>query len=134
MRVPDSRKFIHPLMFAPIPLNIVQFFIYIQFGGVINNLFQGIVLTAVSCICLQALLYYRRHKKEGTRFPYLHLLILISVILQYTMWTLSCYFWDASFENPYYYVAFAYDILIVFFAIAANKDYEAIGIKYPERM
>ncbi|MBP5608613.1 MAG: hypothetical protein J6X66_10170, partial [Lachnospiraceae bacterium] len=33
MRVPGSRKYFHPLMLLPIPLNIYQFSLYIAFGG-----------------------------------------------------------------------------------------------------
>ena len=40
MRCAESRRFFHPLMLLPVPLNAWQLTLYLQYGGVLNNLIQ----------------------------------------------------------------------------------------------
>ena len=58
----ETRKFFHPLMLVPIPLNIAQFLLYIRFGGYFNNAWQGIFCTGVAVLSLQGILYHRKHR------------------------------------------------------------------------
>ena len=78
MRDHDSRKFFHPVILLPIPLNIAQFILYIQYGGIFNNVWQVGFSTAIACFCIQSIAYYyRKKKKEGkASFPYFHALVL----------------------------------------------------------
>ncbi|MBQ7584521.1 MAG: response regulator [Lachnospiraceae bacterium] len=133
MRPPGSERYFHPLMLLPIPLNIWQFFIYLPYGGIANNLWEGITLTAVSCLCLQALLYYHKNKKAGVHFPHIQLLVLLFVATEYAMWTSSCFYWPYTDIHVYYFFAIVNYILMLFFAWAIGKDYEAEGLKYHEK-
>ncbi|MCR4909113.1 MAG: response regulator [Lachnospiraceae bacterium] len=129
MRAKDSRHFFHPLMLLPIPVNVVQFVLYIPFGGIINNIWQGVFLTLVECFCLQAIIYYFKNRKEGLHFPYSHTLIFFFTLTEYGMWTSSCFDWPDNVRNPYYYFAFANYLTLVFFAWAVGKDYELDGAR-----
>ena len=60
MRPEGAGKFFNPLILLPIPLNIYQFTLYLPFGGIINNVWQGLVLTAIACTCLQVILFVRK--------------------------------------------------------------------------
>lgn len=122
MRPEGSRRFIHPLMFIPIPLNIVQFFIYIQYGGIFNNIWEGVLATSVAVICLQVLLYYLKNKENGAEFPLLHLMLLLHILCEYGMWTASCFDWPSDALNPYYYFAFGDCAVLVFLAFAATRE------------
>ena len=133
MRSPESRRYFHPLMLLPIPLNIWQFTIYYPFGGLANNLWQVGLTTCSACICLQALLYYLKKRKEGACFPYTHLFVLIFLTLEYGQWTSSCFSWPSPSLNPYYYFAFAGYILMLFFSWAVEKDYFAKGLPRHEK-
>lgn len=130
---PKARRYFHPLMLVPIPLNVYQFFLYNQYGGLFNNLWSGLFLTAASVICIQGIMYYVRHRKEGVHFPYLQTFILLHVMLEYGMWTASCFGWESDSTNPYYYCEFAVYTLGIFFAWAAGKDDEAKGLMTPEK-
>ena len=133
MRDPRSRRYFHPLMLVPIPLNIVQFMIYIQFGGIFNNIWQVSLVTITAVLNIQAIMFYVKNRKNGVTFPYLHLFFLLAVITELGMWTSSCYFWSYDPLNPYYYCAFANYIVLILMPWAAGKDYTARGYKAPEK-
>ena len=135
MRDHDSRKFFHPVIFLPIPLNIAQFILYIQYGGIFNNVWQVGLSTAISCFCIQSIAYYyRKKKKEGKAFfPYFHALVLFFVFTEYGMWTASCFDWPSDLLNPYYYCAILGYITELFFAWGIKKEYEAYGLVYSEK-
>ena len=123
----QDSKFFHPLMLIPIPLNIMQFFIYIQYGGLFNNLWSCGLDTIVACICIGSLIYYMKNRESGVHFPYLHTFILIYITFQFAMWTVSCYAWPSEAKNPYLYLEFAYYLTGIFLPWAAGKDYAAEG-------
>lgn len=124
----DLKGFFHPLILLPIPLNICQFLIYIQYGGIFNNVWQVGFSTAVAVVCLRSIIYYIRNKESKPPFPYFHLIVLIFVGAEYGMWTCSCFFWFDSITNPYYIFAIISYILMLFFAWGVKKEYEAYGI------
>ncbi|MBR5407252.1 MAG: response regulator [Lachnospiraceae bacterium] len=126
-------KYINPLMFLPVPLNVLQFFIYIQYGGFLNNLYTLIIVTAIACISLNVILYWFKNRKSGAHFPYFHTVVLIYIAAEYGMWTSSCYAWPSDLLNPYYYSAYISYIVLVLFAWAVGKDYEAEGFEHPEK-
>ncbi|MBP5252376.1 MAG: response regulator [Lachnospiraceae bacterium] len=132
MRSEGSKRYFNPLMLLPIPLNLFQFFIYIQYGGLFNNIWQVGLSTIVVIICLQSILYYLKEKKNGEPVPYFHCIIIFYIFTQYVMWTASCYDWYSDFTNPYYYSCVAGYITEIFFAWAINKTYKSRGLEHAE--
>ncbi|MBR5376465.1 MAG: response regulator [Lachnospiraceae bacterium] len=125
MRVPESKRYFNPLMLIPIPVNVAQFILYIQYGGLFNNLWDGLFLTAVAVISMQGLLYYAKNRKEGARFPVFNLVVIIYIGLQYGMWTATCFYCYAWPIHPYFLCAFASYFAMLLFSWSIGKDYEA---------
>ncbi|MCR5590687.1 MAG: response regulator [Lachnospiraceae bacterium] len=132
MQNEKARRFFHPIILLPIPINVIQFLIYIQFGGYFNNAWSGIMFTAAAIICVQSLMYHVRHRNE-THFPYLSLMILLYITAEYGMWTASCYSWPSELQNPYYYFELGSYAAAIFMPWAAGKEYEAQGLSKPEK-
>lgn len=128
-----SGKYFNVLMLLPVPINVLQFFIYIQYGGFFTNLWQTGLLTVVAVICMQSLLCYIKYRKDGETFPYLHALILVYLATLFGQWTSSCYAWDSNATNPYYYCVFAGYALLILLPRFATKDYSAKGLKPNEK-
>ncbi len=127
LRPAGAKRYFNPLMLLPIPINIWQFFIYIEYGGLFNNIWQVGFTTAISIICLQVILYYIKNKKDGAHFPHIHFITLLYIISQYVSWTSSCFDWDSELQDPYYYASIAGYILMIFFSRAVSNDYKAEG-------
>ena len=133
LRPEGARKYFNPLMLLPVPLTIWQFTIYIQYGGLFNNLWQCGFTTVISVLCMQVILYYLKNRKNGAHFPHLHVITLLYIISQYISWTSTCFDWNSDLENPYYYASTAGYILMLFFSHAVSLDYKAEGYTPPEK-
>ena len=133
MRSEGAKRYFNPLMLLPIPINLIQFFIYIQYGGLFNNIWQVGFSTAIAITCLQSILYYLKNKGKGETIPAFHLIVLFYIISQYAMWTFSCYDWSSDLANPYYYCSVVGYITEVFFAWSINRTYKAAGLEYTEK-
>ena len=132
MRSKGARRYFHPLMLLPILTNVPQFFLYIQFGGIFNNVWFVGVTTAIMVLCMQDILYYLKNRKDGAKAPYLSILVLVYFILKYAMWTVSCFDWPSEYLTPYPYLTFLSCVIVVFFARAAGKVYGTEGAEESE--
>ncbi len=122
-------KYFHPVMLVPIAVNIYQFFVYIQFGGIFNNLWSVSVLTIATVICVQSLMWYVKNRDKGSHFPTLHFIFLLYMMIEFGMWTASCYGWPRAMLNPYYYCEFANCVLGVMLPWAAGRYYRNNGLE-----
>ncbi|MBQ9437469.1 MAG: response regulator [Lachnospiraceae bacterium] len=120
----EERKFFSPLMLLPIPLNIYQCLLYCQFGGIFNNVWQGVFCTAAACACLQSLLYYWRHRREGAKFPYVAMVSFISIAMEYGSYTASCFSWPSEALDPYNYLSALLALRYIAIAWAITKTYQ----------
>ena len=125
LRSPGAKRYLHPLMFLPILINIPQFLQYISFGGILNNCWQVGLTTAAAVFCLQDLLYYLKFKVKCPAFPWFSLIVLVFLTLQYATWTSSCFDWPSDPQNPYYYFAILSSLTRLFFPYGARKHFEA---------
>ena len=109
IKTPEERRFFHPLMLLPIPINIYQLTLYLPYGAV-NSIYQVIVLTAVACFSIQGILWQRKHKEEGKARILPSVAALLFVCFEFGMWTASCL--DKPVNQLYY-----------LFSILASLDY-----------
>ena len=129
----ESKKYFHPLMLWPVLTNIPLFILYIQFGGFLNNIWQVGVTTLVMIFCMRQILFSIKHKKDGFKFPFLPMAVLLFEVTEYGMWTASCFEWKSELVNPYLYCTVVGSLLMVSFGWCASKDFEAEGVPKIER-
>ena len=123
LRSDEVKRYFHPIILLPILTNTIQFFMYIQYGGIFNNLWQVGVTTVTMVFCLQKIMYCLKHRKNGARTPYFTTLVLLYLISEYGMWTASCFTWDNVFLDPYPYFTITSAVLMITFAKGAEKSY-----------
>ena len=125
LRSEKAKRYFHPAMLLPVLLNVPQFILYISFGGVLNNLWQVGTTTLTAVFCLQDLLACRTDRGARRTFPRFSLLVLAYLVLQYGMWTSSCFDWPGELLNPYLYCSILASLVFAFFSFGASKNYEA---------
>ena len=123
IKTPEERRYFHPLMLLPIPLNLWQLHIYLRFGGILNNIYQVSVMTAVACVSLQSLCWYRmkNHSADVPR-PYVAITALFFAFCEFGMWTSSCF--DAPVGNLYYPFSFLASASCLFLVWALMRTSE----------
>ena len=122
------RGYRHPLMFLPIPVNILQFLIYIRFGGILNNIWEVGFATAIVCICINNFCYYFKHKNTGAQVPYAHIAIFLYICMEFGMWTSSCYNWSVFGTDVFYYFAFTEVFVMAMLPWFVAKQYHDHGV------
>ena len=119
----EESRFITPLMFIPVPVNIAQYILYMQFGGFINNTWQGITCTLISVLCIRSLVYWFKHRKNGALFPWFQLAALLFMVAEYSMWTVSCFDWEI--EDTLYNIFTFFNITVsLFMCWTVKKSFE----------
>jgi len=123
MRREASKKYFHPIILLPVLTNVFQFFLYIQYGGLLNNLWQVGITTIIMVICLQEITYYVKNKNNGAAVPHFPIIVLLFHISEYVMWTSSCFTWNHPLLNPYLYFTIIGAVLKVMLVWGAKKYY-----------
>ncbi|MCR5848029.1 MAG: response regulator [Lachnospiraceae bacterium] len=124
-------KFFSPLSLIPVPLNIAQLLIYLQYGGYFNNIWQVFFSTVTVCLSINYILcYVFRHKKEeNLRKPYIEVVLLLFITSEYISWTSSCYSWSTEWVDPYTYASIFSGMIYILLPIAISKTYNIKGGK-----
>ncbi|MBO4901562.1 MAG: response regulator [Lachnospiraceae bacterium] len=102
----EERRYFHPLMLLPIPLNIWQLTLYLPFGGSLNSVYQVSILTAVAVFSIQSILWQFKQKERDTGKLRLAVAILLFTVFSFAMWTFSCY------DYPVYYLYYPAAVLL----------------------
>ncbi len=124
LRQKESRRYFHPIILLPLLTNIPQFILYIQYGGILNNIWEVGLTTLTMIFCLQELMYYRSRKASSSSFPWFSCFVLLYLVFSYGMWTSSCFDFPSELANPYLYCSALSSILLVLFVFGATKYYE----------
>ncbi len=120
----EERRYFHPLMLLPIPLNIYQLTLYLPYGAV-NSTYQVTVLTATACLAIQSILWHRKQKQEGKETPeearktLLPAAVLTLVCCEFGMWTSTCM--DEPVSNLYYPFSILGSLSYLFIGWAATR-------------
>ena len=127
LRQEGAKRFFHPVILLPVLTNVPQFFLYIRYGGLLNNLWEVTFTTITMVFCLQELVYYLKNRDGRNAFPWFSLIVFLHLIVTYGMWTASCFAWPSELLNPYFYCSILDAMICVFFGYGASKYYEAKG-------
>ena len=110
----SERRFFHPLMLVPIPINLIQLRLYLSFGINFNTIYQPLILTVIACVCIQSICWYRKYRESGAKLPYTSFAVLLFVTSEFAMWTISCY--GGWIRNLYYPASFLMSVSLVLIA------------------
>ncbi|MCR4762657.1 MAG: response regulator [Lachnospiraceae bacterium] len=111
------------LSFIPIPVNLAQLFLYLQFGGIFNNVWQVFWTTASACLSLDTLIGYFRNSKKGAGFPYISAAIFLFITNEFATWTVSCFDWPSEWSNPYNYLSLLNGVFYLLIPLAIAGEY-----------
>lgn len=121
VRPKESRRFFHPLMLLPIPINAWQLSLYLPYGGALNSVYQVCITTATAVVSLQGICWYARRRGEGATKPYVAAATLLYVVCEYGMWTTTCF--DMPVNGLYYPFSFLFSASLLAITWAVNRTF-----------
>lgn len=114
MKSPEERRFFHPLMLLPVPLNIWQLIIYLPYGELFNNIYQVLIGTLIVSFSIQSFCWYRANRQSGAPKPYAALAAFLLMLFEFGMWTSSCMYEPiASLYYPFSFLCSASYLFLV---------------------
>ena len=125
MKSPEERRYFHPLMLLPVPLNIWQLTLYLPYGRLFSNIYQVSMCTLLACFSIQGFCWYRISQKGKTAKPYVSAAVFFFSLCEFGMWTSSSL--NEPFASLYYPFSFLYSLDYLLLIWAVRKAYIAAG-------
>lgn len=107
----EEKKFRTKLCWLCPVFCVPQFILYITHGDVFFNILMCLATAAAAWLAIRGLVFCRRKKKaeggsstRGMRF--FHITVLCFVVLEYALWTSSCFWVSDTLSNPYFWFDF----------------------------
>ncbi len=123
LRKEQGIRSISPLAFIPVPVNIAQLILYLQYGGYFNNIWQVLWTTVAACLALDSLIYYYKNRKKGVGFPYISAIFFVFITIEYAEWTSTCFDWPSELLYPYNYLNLLSNVCYILIPWAFTKVY-----------
>ena len=122
IRFEEEKAFFSPISLLPIPIIVPQFLYYLQFGGIFNNIWQNFWCALIACVSVNSMIFYFKNRKNGARKPHVAILSLHFIIMEYIMWTSSCFAWPSEWLYPYTYASYLMTTVFLLISWAISKD------------
>lgn len=106
MSTSDEKKFRHPAMWLAPIFCIPQMILYLTYGDILLNLLTCGITMLTACYSIRGLIYARKQKGKLRRMQYFHTAVLCVIILEYGLWTSSCFWVSDTLTNPYFWIDF----------------------------
>ena len=90
---------------------------FIQWGEILSNLIYAALMGLLLYSAIRRLVEKSRYQNQS----FLMIAILIFCMLEYALWTSSCFFKEDTLANPYYWFDFLLSISFVLFIPAVKK-------------
>ncbi|MCR5108449.1 MAG: response regulator [Lachnospiraceae bacterium] len=123
LRKEQGIRSFYPISLLPVPVNIAQLILYLQYGGIFNNLWQVFWTTLAACLSLDTIIYYFRNKDKGKVFPWISAVVFFKIAVEYIAWTASCFDWPSEALNPYNYMNILSALCLIFIPLAFTRIY-----------
>lgn len=81
---------------------------YMRWGDYVSNIIAACLMGMLLWCAIGGLVYLHKRPKEETGARYLFLITLVFCLLEYALWTVSCFWMGDTMANPYFW----FDLLI----------------------
>jgi hypothetical protein len=123
LQTPEEKAFRHPAMLLAPALGIPLTVFYMVRGGgdYLYNALCGGLTIAAGVLAIRGLLFARRQKGAQREYWWFHAAVLAELILEYCLWTASCFWSGGSLANPYFWFDFALTVSLALLYPALKK-------------
>ena len=90
---------------------------YVMWGKAVDNLIYGILMGLLLYAAIRRVMDARGYQAQRR----LCVVILVFCLLEYALWTVSCFWWEETLSNPYYWFDLLLTASFVFFIPATER-------------
>ena len=120
----EERSFFAKMWPLPGTFTVLMAVYYMQWGDIFGNVIIAVLMDLLLFYAIRGLVYIHIHP-EGRPRRMLDIVVLVFVALEYLTWTASCFFWEDTLANPYYWLDFMVTLCAMLLLPAYRKAVEA---------
>lgn len=124
LSTPEERRFRHPAVWLVPIFCVPQLLLYLTHGDIIFNLLICGMTMGVAWYSVRGLIYARRQKGKSRDKQYFHIAVLCVAMLEYFLWTASCFWVSNTLTNPYFWIDFLLTVALFTMLPAMRKAVE----------
>lgn len=125
LSTPDERKFQHPAGWLVPIICLPQMILYIIHGDILFNLIICGLTMVQGWYSVRGFFYAGMQSGRQRNMQYFHTAVLCIILLEYCLWTLSCFWISETLTNPYFWVDFLLTAALFALLPAMRKAVEA---------
>ena len=103
--------------------------LYMQFSSWMSNILSALVMSMLLYHASRGLICHRKQKPHGRQI-WLYRVTLLFCAAEYCMWTITCFYWSDTLENPYFWFDILQTVCFPLFlpaAAAAEQPAKAVN-------
>ena len=107
IRHPDlaAQRYILP-RYTPVFCGGMGVFFYIMNGEFFPNLITSLIMSMLAYHAISGLIFLRGRTDSERNKRFFYILVIVYILVEYTLWTLSCVWRGDTSANPYFWVDF----------------------------
>ncbi|MBQ3376043.1 MAG: hypothetical protein IJG49_06500 [Erysipelotrichaceae bacterium] len=124
--VQDGKKIAQPLkrMWSIPVFTFAMAIFYMQYGAYLNNTITAVMMCTLMVRAINGLIIEKEEQGSVRKSYLLNILVLMFCMMEYAMWTVSCFFSGDTLANPYYWFDFGLTVIIGLILRAVRKVVE----------
>lgn len=117
----EEKRFRHPALFLVPAFCIPQFILYMTRGEALGNLVTVGLNMGIAFLALRGLIYAMKGQGRARNRAYFHAAVLLIIVLEFALWTSSCFWTSETLANPYFWIDFLLSVSLLASVPALKK-------------
>ncbi len=118
---PEERQFRHPAAWLSPMIGTGLMLFFYQWGDFVINTLWCAMTSATGWFSINGFFYARRQGGRARDRQALHIAILFFIVMEYCLWTASCFWVSDTYTNPYFWFDFLLDVGLLALLPAMRK-------------
>lgn len=121
IRLPGESTYRPPLAWAAPVFSTIMCLFFFTWGRYFINILYAVLMGTCGYYALRGLMFSRRQKKGEHSHQYFHMAVLAFVVIEYCLWTSSCFWYVDKLSSPYFWFDFFLSAIFCIFLPTLKK-------------
>ena len=125
LSTPGERRFHHPAAWLAPVIGVPLMIFYMTHGEILGNLLMCGITMVAAWLSIRGMIFARRQNDVRRNRQFFHIAVLSIIVIEYGLWTASCFWVSDTLTNPYFWFDFLLSASLFIVLPATRKAVEA---------